>query len=64
MAEPSADDNALRLLKHDVRNQLSNINLAIEQLRFELTNEKSEDSAFYLDLIAQSCRKINDILKD
>ncbi|WP_158825884.1 hypothetical protein [Mucilaginibacter lacusdianchii] len=59
-----ANDNeqALRLLKHDVKNQLSNIHLAVEQLRYELNNPTT-DSIFYMDTISMSCAKINDLLK-
>jgi len=57
------DEQALRTLKHDVKNQLSNINLAIEQLRYELDNP-TEDCIFYMDTIAASCTAINNMMKD
>ncbi|CAM3974928.1 hypothetical protein MUGA111182_19975 [Mucilaginibacter galii] len=57
------DEQVLRTLKHDVKNQLSNINLAIEQLRYELENP-TEDCIFYMDTIAASCRAINNMMKD
>ena len=53
----------LRTLKHDIKNQLSNINLAIEQLRYE-TPDASLDCTFYMDTISQSCTKINDLLQN
>ncbi|PTQ93155.1 hypothetical protein C8P68_10927 [Mucilaginibacter yixingensis] len=59
----SPQDEALRTLKHDIRNQLSNINLALEQMRYELPVE-SGDCPFYLDLIKSSCAKINELLKE
>lgn len=50
-------------LKHDVRNQLSAIQLAIEQLRYEIPSD-SADGIFYLDTIAASCVVIETLLKD
>ncbi|WP_179415681.1 hypothetical protein HDF19_05415 [Mucilaginibacter sp. E4BP6] len=50
-------------LKHDVRNQLSAIQLAIEQLRYEISSD-SADGIFYLDTIAASCVVIETLLKD
>ena len=54
---------AMRQLKHDVKNQLSNILLAIEQLRYEIP-EPSEDCMFYLDSISLSSAKIDNLLKE
>lgn len=59
MAEEAED--ALRILRHDIRNQLSNINLAAEQLRYEIA-EGGEDSGLYLDMIITSCKNINNML--
>lgn len=59
----SPEAEALRTLKHDIRNQLSNINLALEQMRYELP-EESGDCPFYLDLIKGSCASINELLKE
>ena len=56
------DEEALRTLKHDVKNQLSNINLAVEQLRYELENPTT-DCIFYMDTIASSCTAINALIK-
>lgn len=62
--EPNASGtDDLRTLKHDVKNQLSNINLAIEQLRYELENPTA-DCIFYMDTIAASCTAINNMMKD
>ncbi len=63
-----ADENTtggqdLHLIKHDVKNQLSNIHLAIEQLRYEVENP-SADCVFYMDTIAMSCTKINSIIQN
>jgi hypothetical protein len=70
MDEPAGDNeaisefyvNTLRVLRHDIKNQLSNIHLALEQLRYELP-EVTEDCIFYMDLISKSSLKINDLLK-
>ena len=50
-------------LRHDIRNQLSNIHLSLEELRHELPKD-SADITFYLDTIAASCNKITNLLKD
>ena len=64
MAADKNDDLAERLkdVRHDIRNQLSNINLLIEQLRHELQNAP-EDQLDYLDMLANSMEKIDTILK-
>ena len=63
-ATPDAgvDNESLRGLKHDINNQLSNILLAIEQLRYEIP-DATEDCIFYLDSISISTTKIVSILK-
>ena len=50
------------ILKHDIRNQLSNIQLVIQELRYEI-NDPSADVLVYLDMIAASCTNINVLLK-
>ena len=55
------DNDYLRGLRHDINNQLSNILLALEQLRYEIP-DASEDCIFYLDSIGMSSRKINSLL--
>lgn len=62
-AEEPQDNAALRLLKHDIRNQLSNINLALEQLKYEIPGG-SEDCTFYLEMIGASCKKINSLMSE
>ncbi len=54
------NDN-LRKLKHDIKNQLSNIHLALEQLKYEIP-DLSDDCLFYLDTILTSSTQINNIL--
>jgi len=58
-----ADNDSFRVLKHDINNQLSNIFLALEQLRFEIP-DATEDCLFYLDSIAMSSDRINTLLKE
>ncbi len=54
-------DEALSLLRHDVNNQLSNINLCLEQLKYEVI-DPTEDYRFYLEAIAVSCKKIQELM--
>ena len=54
------EDDLLKL-KHDVKNQLSNINLALEQLRYEITDQTA-DLIFYFDTIENSANHINELL--
>ena len=56
------DADVMRTLRHDIKNQLSNIYLALEQLRYELP-DTTEDCTFYMDLISKSATKIDTILK-
>ena len=56
-------EDSLRALKHDINNQLSNILLALEQLRYEIP-EATEDCTFYLESISISTKKIASLLKE
>jgi signal transduction histidine kinase len=58
------DEDKVRRVRHDIRNQLSNINLALEQLKYEIPDDAGSDSAFYIETIAASCEKINTLLND
>jgi hypothetical protein len=58
------EENGIRRVRHDIRNQLSNINLAVEQLKYEIPDDIGSDSAFYINTIAMSCAKINLLLND
>lgn len=58
------EPDRLKELRHDIRNQLSNIQLAAEQLRYEIPPDASDDYLLYINLIAESCSKINDYLKE
>lgn len=53
-----------RRLRHDIRNQLSNINLSVEQLKYEVPDDATSDVAFYINTIAMSCAKINLLLDE
>ena len=68
MEEPAKDksqgESNIRRIRHDIRNQLSNINLSVEQLRYEIPDDAGSDSAFYINTIAVSCAKINMLLDD
>jgi len=58
------EENAdLSMLKHDIKNQLSNIVLALSQLEYEMP-ETSPDQQFYIDTISDSCKRINAILNE
>jgi hypothetical protein len=61
-ASPNADNDTMRALQHDINTLLSNILLALEQLRYEIP-EVSEDCQFYLDSISMSAYKIVSILE-
>jgi nitrogen-specific signal transduction histidine kinase len=60
--ENNISEDALRNLKHDIKNQLSNIHLALEQLRYEVS-DPTADALFYMDTIAMSSAKIDSLLK-
>jgi hypothetical protein len=55
------ESEAMRAMKHDINNQLSNILLALEQLKYEIT-EPTEDCIFYLNAISISSAKITTLL--
>ncbi len=52
----------IRTVRHDIRNQLSNINLLIEQLKHDMQNAP-QDQREYLNMITGSIEKIDTILK-
>ena len=60
----SANENPLsntRLFKHEVKNQLSSISMALEQLRYEVA-EDSADAEYLLDTILASCKSIDSLV--
>lgn len=52
-----------RMIAHEVRNPLTNINLAADQLIDEL-KVKDADSAFYADMIKRNSERINNLIND
>ena len=61
--EDENDAPAQRALIHNINNQLSNIYLAIEQLRYEMP-DASADCVFLLDTISESSARINTLLNE
>jgi hypothetical protein len=55
------DATTFHTIKHDIKNQLSNINLVTAQLKYEMKDAPS-DQLEYLDMIALSTSKIDAIL--
>jgi nitrogen-specific signal transduction histidine kinase len=53
---------AFEMLRHDIKNQLSNIQLALEGLKYEI-EDKGEDLDLYMDSMAQSAKKIDKLLE-
>ncbi|MCE7064412.1 ATP-binding protein [Dyadobacter sp. CY326] len=49
----------VRMLAHEVRNPLTNVNLSAEQLEMELVDE---DQKFYTQIIKRNCNRINDLI--
>jgi hypothetical protein len=52
---------AIKILKHDIKNQLSNIQLAVAGLKYE-TAYMEADSKLYIDSIADAAVKIDQLL--
>lgn len=50
-------------LRHDIKNQLSNIYLSVEQLKYEIP-EISADCLLYLDTISSSAQHINNLINN
>jgi hypothetical protein len=55
------DAEALLTLKHDIKNQLSNITLAIEGLRYEV-EDLDGDMGLYIESMLTSAQKIDRLL--
>jgi nitrogen-specific signal transduction histidine kinase len=62
-ATKGVDAETIRTLRHDIKNQLSNIHMAVEQLRYEVP-DPSEDCKFYMDSIIISSETINNLLAE
>jgi len=52
-----------RLIAHEVRNPLTNILLAVSQLKTEPVAE-TEDAALYLDIMERNCHRINQLVSE
>ena len=61
--EPKVNDEAFKVLKHDIKNQLNNIQLALEALRYEIS-DTDPDLKLYMDSLAESARKVDELLND
>jgi hypothetical protein len=61
LGNKAIDADTFSMVKHDIKNQLSNITLLIEQLRHE--TPESPDYEANLDMLATSATKIDSILK-
>jgi PAS domain S-box-containing protein len=57
----AASGRFIRTLAHEVRNPLSNIKLAVENL---LQTTSNEDDNFYLDIIHRNGQRINDLVTE
>lgn len=55
------DTAAIKVLKHDIKNQLSNIQLAVAGLKYE-TAYAEADSKLYIDSIFDAALKIDQLL--
>lgn len=58
----TATGRIARTIAHEVRNPLTNINLAIEQLKTEF--EGTENADLFLDMIARNSTRINKLVSD
>ncbi|GAB3925091.1 hypothetical protein [Mucilaginibacter myungsuensis] len=61
-AENPPEFEALRQLKHDIKNELAGMILCLEQLRYEITDPQP-DWEYYMDSISNGCKNINKLLK-
>jgi predicted nucleic acid-binding Zn-ribbon protein len=58
--KPVTSEN-LKLLKHDIRNQLSNFQLALEGLKYEVSDHET-DLSLYFDSMFKSAKEIDKLL--
>jgi len=63
MNEGLVDNEAMRILRHDIKNQLSNISLLVAELKYEIANP-SPDCQSYLEMIDRSVSTIDALLKN
>lgn len=60
----AATGRIARTIAHEVRNPLTNINLAVDQLKSELDDGMEEDPAIMLDMINRNSVRINQLITD
>jgi PAS domain S-box-containing protein len=53
-----------RMIAHEVRNPLTNINLSLEQLKEELEEKHEDDLVMYTDIIKRNSHRINDLITE
>ncbi len=63
MDDKVVNNEAMRTLRHDIKNQLSNMNLIIGELKFELKSANT-DCHMYLDMLEKSVESIDEMLKN
>jgi signal transduction histidine kinase len=61
--EPKLNDGVFKELKHDIKNQLNNIQLALECLRYEIS-DTDPNLKLYMDSLSESARKIDELLNN
>ncbi len=59
----AATGRMARTIAHEVRNPLTNINLAVDQLKGELA-EQDENTGFLFDMINRNSNRINQLISD
>jgi signal transduction histidine kinase len=59
----AATGRIARTIAHEIRNPLTNINLAAEQLKTELAVE-NEEASFLFDMISRNSHRINQLISD
>src|SRR5580692_10931799 len=64
MEKFAATGRIARTIAHEVRNPLTNINLAVEQLQTELNGNKPENGELMLEMISRNSARINLLITD
>lgn len=59
----NVDAETMNMLRHDIKNQLSNIHLALDTLKYEVS-DPSEDFLYCMESISTSAAKINELLNN
>lgn len=60
----AATGRIARTIAHEVRNPLTNINLAVDQLKSEVVVEQDETSIMLFDMIKRNSARINQLISD